>query len=251
MALTQYRVCAKRGEVPKTLVGGAIVHDHVKPYLKLEGVAHGFCNAHHLRELKALIGIEKEPWAKKMFHLLLGALVAVRRAFEQRQTGMTERIARRINIVYDAIVEQGLALHQAQPALERQKGARGRPPRRTGHNLLIRLRDYKADVVRFIADFGVPFTNNLAEQDIRMMKAKLKISGGFPTKDGADIFATLRSVISTARKQGWNLLQTTKENGDQLAANDRSLRPLGGYLFLKKKKPFPAFFSGRAVRSRG
>jgi transposase len=64
----------------------------------------------------------------------------------------------------------------------------------------------------------VPFTNNLAEQDIRMMKVKMKISGGFRTNDGADIFATLRSVISTARKQGWNMLQTMMAHGDPMRA---------------------------------
>jgi hypothetical protein len=68
--LTQYRVCAKRGDMLTTLVGGVIVHDHFKPYLKLAGVAHSFCNAHHLRELKALIEIEREPWATKMLRLL-------------------------------------------------------------------------------------------------------------------------------------------------------------------------------------
>lgn len=61
-------------------------------------------------------------------------------------------------------------------------------------------------MLRFAADFAVPFTNNFAEQDIRMMKVKMKISGGFRTMAGAQTFATLRSVCSTARKQGWNLL---------------------------------------------
>lgn len=145
LALTQYRVCARRGDVPKTLVGGVVVHDHFKPYLKLDGVAHGFCNAHHLRELKALIAIEKEPWAEKMSRLLRGALAAVHHALKQRRASLTERMTRQINLGYDAIVEQGFAFHQAQPALERQQGARGRPPRRIGDNLLIRLRDHKAD----------------------------------------------------------------------------------------------------------
>ena len=82
------------------------------------------------------------------------------------------------------------------------------PPRRVGHNLLERLRVHKADVLRFISDFAVPFTNNQAEQDIRMMKVKMKISGGFRTWAGAETFATLRSVLSTARKQGHNILHT-------------------------------------------
>ena len=80
-------------------------------------------------------------------------------------------------------------------------------PRRPGHNLAARLTDFKAEALRFLADFAVPFTNNQAEQDIRMMKVKMKISGGFRTHTGAEIFATIRSVLSTARKQGWNMLE--------------------------------------------
>ena len=219
--LTQYRVCVRRGDMLLTLVGGVIVHDHFKPYLKITGVEHGFCNAHHLRELIALMEQEQEPWATKMFRLLLRALGAVDRAVARGQTSLAERISLRINRLYDAIVEKGFAFHQRQPALARQAGARGRPPRRTGHNLLIRLRDHKADVLRFIADFAVPFTNNLAERDIRMMKVKMKISGSFRTKDGADVFATLRSVISTARKQGWNILQTLFRPGNERLAHIR------------------------------
>jgi transposase len=101
----------------------------------------------------------------------------------------------------------GFALHEGQAPLLRTPGARGRPPRRTGHNLLLRLRDRKADVLRFTADFDVPFTNNQAERDIRMMKLRMKISGGFRTVVGAEIFAAMRSVISTARKHGANILR--------------------------------------------
>ena len=94
-------------------------------------------------------------------------------------------------------------------------GARGRPPRRTGHNLLLRLRDCKDDVLRFIADFDVPVTNNQAERDLRMMKLRMKISGGFRTLVGAEIFATMRSVISTTRKHGINIIRAlTMPTGD-------------------------------------
>jgi transposase len=207
-ALTHYRVSEKRGALLTSLEGGVIVHDHFKPYFTLTGVGHALCNAHHLRELKALIDIEKEPWATKMSRLLVNAAKAVRRAVEQGQNALAERISRRIVSVYDAIVLRGLAFHEQQPALERRPGARGRSAKRPGHNLLVRLRDFKTEVLRFLFDFAVTFTNNQAEQDIRMMKVKMKISGGFRTQSGAEIFATLRSVLSTARKQGWNLLKT-------------------------------------------
>ena len=108
---------------------------------------------------------------------------------------------------YDAIVADGLAFHEAQPALTKTR-PRGRPPRRVGHNLLLRFRTHKQDVLRFLANPLVPFTNNLAKQDGRMMKLRQKISGGFRSEDGAKDFAVIRSALSTARKQGWNMIAT-------------------------------------------
>ena len=207
-ALTHYRVSERRGAVPDTLRGGVIVHDHFKPYFTLPEVEHALCNAHHLRELKALIDIEKEPWARKMSRLLVRAARRVARAIAEGRTALAAGCARRIVSLYDAIVRRGLAFHDAQPALARRPGARGRAPKRVGHNLLVRLRDYRTEVLRFVFDVAVPFTNNQAEQDIRMMKVKMKVSGGFRTRAGAETFATLRSVLSTARKQGLNILQT-------------------------------------------
>ena len=75
----------RRGAIPDNLEGGVIVHDHFKPYYTLPGVEHALCNAHHLRELKALIEIEKEPWAKRMSRVLLKANKAVHRAEKQAQ----------------------------------------------------------------------------------------------------------------------------------------------------------------------
>jgi transposase len=204
--LTYYRVSEQRGAMLGTLSGGVIVHDHFKPYFTLAEVEHALCNAHHLRELKALIDIEKEPWARKMSRLLVRAAKQVERAMAQGKTALAAGCARRIVSVYDAIVRRGLAFHEAQPPLTRRAGARGRSPKRVGHNLLERLRDHKPAVLRFVFNFAVPFTNNQAEQDIRMMKVKMKISGGFRTQAGARAFATLRSVLSTARKQGMNIL---------------------------------------------
>jgi transposase len=206
--LTAYRAAEKRGSIPTTLRGGIIVHDHFKPYYTLAGLRHGLCNAHHLRELKALIDIEKEPWAAKMSRLLLKASKAVARVKAQGATVLAERIKRRILSLYDAIVMHGWVFHEQLPPLAKPEGARGKRARRPGFNLLFRLRDFKHDVLRFLEDFAVPFTNNQAEQDIRMMKVKMKISGGFRTITGAQTFATLRSILSTARKQGWNILQT-------------------------------------------
>jgi transposase len=216
--LTHYRVTSRRGEIPKFLEGGVIVHDHFRPYYRLNGLAHALCNAHHLRELKALIEIEKEAWAKKMSRLLVKMSRAVAKAVEKGQLVLAERQRRRFEALYDAIIAQGIAFHEAQPPLDRKPGARGRKPQRPGHNLLERLRAYRSDVLRFLFDFAVPFTNNRAEQDIRMMKVRMKISGCFRTNAGAETFATLRSVISTARKRGWNILETLASPPEVLLA---------------------------------
>jgi transposase len=207
-AMTFYRVCELRGAMFAALRGGVIVHDHFKTYFTIEEIEHALCNAHHLRELKALIDNEKEPWAKKLSQLLVRASKLVDRAIAQGRSALAAYCARRIVAVYDAIIRRGLAYHEAQTPLLRRPGARGRSPKRIGHNLLERLRDHKAAVLRFVFDFTVPFTNNQAEQDLRMMKVKMKISGSFRTWSGAETFATLCSVLSTARKQGWNILRT-------------------------------------------
>jgi transposase len=205
-ALTFYRVSEKRGAVPADLEGGVVVHDHFKPYYGLTGVAHAYCNAHHLRELKALIEFDAEPWAKDMRDLLVEANDAVRKARQQGATALAPAALKRFVARYWEAVRAGLAFHRALPPLK--QCATGQTKRRPGHNLLERLKTYKDDVLRFLYDFTVPFTNNLAEQDLRMMKVKMKISGGFRTFDGASRFASLRSVVSTARKRGWSILQT-------------------------------------------
>jgi transposase len=216
--LTFYRVSAKRGSLlPK--VTGIVVHDHWKPYYTMTGVLHALCNAHHLRELKALVEIEKEDWARKMQRLLRRACHATNLARE-RGVPLKPALIALLDRGYSAIVAEGLAFHQAQPALAKAR-RRGRPPRRVGHNLLLRLSTRKQDVMRFLTDPSVPFTNNLAEQDGRMMKLRQKISGGFRSDDGAKDFAIIRSVFATARKQGWNMLRTLTSNPARLIADIR------------------------------
>jgi transposase len=149
-----------------------------------------------------------------MQRLLRRACHATNLAREQDvplKPGLTALIDR----CYDMIVTEGLLFHEARPALAKA-GRRGRQPRRVGHNFLLRLSTRKSDALRFLTDPGVPFTNNLAEQDGRMMKLRQKISGGFRSHDGATDFAVIRSVLSTARKQGWNMLQTLMGDPAQL-----------------------------------
>ena len=216
--LTFYRVSPKRGSLLAHLTG-VVVHDHWKPYYTLKGVLHALCNAHHLRELKALVEIEKEDWARQMQRLLRRACHAVNLAREQG-VPLTPGLIALIDRRYNLVVANGLALHETQPALTKIR-PKGRPRRRVGHNLLLRLSTHKQDVLRFLTDPRVPFTNNLAERDARMMKLRQKISGGFRSEDGAKDFAVIRSVLSTARKQGWDILRTLNDDPTRLIANLR------------------------------
>jgi transposase len=219
--LTFYRVCARRGSLLAN-VTGIVVHDHWLPYYGMPGVLHALCNAHHLRELKALIEIEKEAWARKMHRLLRRTCHAVNLARE-RGSPLKPRLIALIERRYDAFVAEGLAFHVAQSPLrpdDAPQGCRrrGRKARRTGHNLLLRLANRREDVLRFLADPNVPFTNNQAERDVRMMKVKQKISGSFRSLEGALDFAVIRSFISTAKKQGWNVIQAITQDAQILAS---------------------------------
>ena len=160
------------------------------------------CNAHHLRELKAIDEIEQEPWAKSMNKLLLLAC-----NYKHRYPkGIPKNIVARLTQLYEQILQRGLSFHFSQSPLTR-KGNRGRVKRRVGRNLLLRLQNFQSDVLRFLTEPDVPFTNNQAERDLRMMKCKQKISGGFGSFDFAVSFANIRSFLSTAFKQGLNLLE--------------------------------------------
>jgi transposase len=222
--LTFYRVSPRRGSL-LAHVTGIVVHDHWKPYYTLKGVLHALCNAHHLRELKALIEIEKEDWAGKMHGLLRRPCHATNLTRERGvalKPGLIALIERR----YDLILAQGFVFHEAQPTLipvEVKARRRGRLPRRVGHNLLLRLNTRKQDVLRFLTDPLVPLTNNLAERDGRMMKLRQKISGAFRSENGAKEIGVIRSLLSTARKQGWDLLSALTSEPHRLIAELRVL----------------------------
>jgi transposase len=216
LAFTFYRAGEKRGDIPADLHGGVVVHDHFMPYRGMDKVDHAFCNAHILRELQALIEFENEPWAERMRDMLLDANAAVNAAREAGALALPPGVLAAFVARYWAAVRLGLAFHHQLPRLETRSASRGRPKRRAGHNLLERLKTFKTETLRFMTDFDVPFTNNLAEQDLRMMKVKMKISGCFRTLEGARIFVRLRSIVATARKQGANILQTLAASPTQI-----------------------------------
>lgn len=175
---------------------GTLIHDGWKPYRELR-CPHGLCNAHHLRELTYLFEEMSQAWAKRLIDLLVDVCHEVAAAGEPLPP---ERVAH-IRSLYAEILAEGEAANPRAPA----SGARGRTKQSKPTNLLGRLRNYADDVWRFMTDHGVPFTNNLAEQAVRMPKVKQKISGGFRTQNGAEIFCVIRSYLATLHKQGDNL----------------------------------------------
>lgn len=188
--LTFYTVNKKRG-LRHEGFSGTIVHDFWKPYFTIENVNHALCNAHILRELKAVNDIDKEDWAGEMFKLLQDA--------SKYHNPSIEQISK-VEQSYDKIVKQAIFIHERLgPPV---KGSR---KKRVGHNLLLRLQTYKSDILRFLSDPSVPFTNNLAERDLRMVKVKQKVSGCFRTEEGAHTFLQIRAFISSAKKQAKNV----------------------------------------------
>lgn len=171
---------------------GIAVHDGWRAYRSYE-VLHALCNAHHLRELKGIVEFdETQLWATKMAELLVYAKHKVQDARKAKQVGLSVPDYLDILHQYDTLVTEGFSQNPKRPGRKQTKAT----------NLLKRLGEYRLDVLRFVSDFEVPFDNNLAERDIRMIKLQQKISGCFRTTTGAEHFCKIRSYISTARKQG-------------------------------------------------
>ena len=206
---TFYRLGA-RGDVWTAYRGGTAVHDRLASYWKLPaGILHAVCNAHLLRNLEEIV--EREPtadsWAARMQRLLLGARDVAAHWFEETGGPVPEAVREATAAAWDALLEPVLAHYEELPP-----PARGR---RRGHNLALALWHLRDDCLRFMADPAVPFTNNLAERALRMVKLQMKISGGFRTPDGAQRFARVRGLAETARQRGQTLLDLLRLDPDE------------------------------------
>jgi transposase len=200
--LTHYAAASGRGRTAMEEAGvlaryrGTCVHDGWPAYSFYTQCRHALCGAHLLRELTffAELSAETKTWAQPLKDLLLEMKGEAERACAEGATQLdAERLAER-TAGYNKLVAAGL---EAQPPPEVPEQVR-----KQARNLLLRLERRKGEVLRFLTDFSVPWDNNQAERDLRMVKLRQKVSGCFRTEEGARRFCRIRSYLSTARKQG-------------------------------------------------
>jgi len=206
---TYYRMHPRRGMEAIEAIGilpefhGVAMHDGWASYARY-GERHGLCNAHHLRELRFLWEEEKQRWAKSVADELRRWNRLVDRAKARGQDHLAVATLKKIEQRYEKLLLAGMRANPPPQATGERR--RGRKKKSKAQNLLDRMWIHRQHVLRFAHDFRVPFTNNLAERDLRMMKVQQKISGTFRSWAGADAFALIRSYLSTIRKRKMNVI---------------------------------------------
>jgi transposase len=183
---------------------GRAIHDFLAAYMSLGLGQHGLCNGHHLRDLTFVEEVLKQSWASAMMAFLVetkNKVEPLHKEGRQLSAGQLEKLQDR----YFQILQEGYQQNPEPPP--KAKGRRGRPARGKALNLLDRFTEHSEAVMAFALHPGVPFDNNHAERDLRMMKIRQKISGCFRALDLPEVFARLRSVVSTAAKHSVSALR--------------------------------------------
>lgn len=189
------------------LFHGTSVHDGLMSYWSFD-CQHALCNAHHLRELTFVEEELKQAWAGEMKNLLLKMKKWVEEAKAKGASQLDALTILALEADYDHLLEKGW---KANPPADPSPTSEGTQPKKrsrkqsAGRKLLHRLQIHKSYTLAFLHDFAVPFDNNQAERDLRMLKVHQKVSGGLRTPEGIDYLCRIRSYLSTLHKQGVDL----------------------------------------------
>lgn len=230
--LTCYHIDPKRGAVAMDAMAilpgfqGHAVHDHWASYYRYY-CQHVLCNAHHLRELTFAQEQHQQQWAAKLSQCLLDAK---REVDDARAVNAGSLNASRVTYFdrrYSRLLRAGRNELPILPIDKNRK--RGKKKQHKVKNLHDRLVNHKKEVLAFLYDFSLPFDNNLAERDVRMVKVKQKISGCFRSDQGAKTFCRIRSYISTVKKQGHNVFSAlcdTFEGAALIPSEEKKLTPV-------------------------
>ena len=181
---------------------GIVVHDCWKSYWKFSRATHQLCCAHLLRELNGVMENQPEQtWADKFKKLLLKMKAAKNRAVAAGKETLSLATLHIYRKQYDEVIKLA---YSENPEPKPKPGKRGKPKRGKVLSLIDRLSKHKGEVCLFLENLAVPFDNNQAERDIRIIKVKMKVSGCFRSKEGAEEYLSIMSYVGTARKHGVN-----------------------------------------------
>jgi transposase len=218
--LTHYAADARRGKAAMDEIGilpryrGNLVHDGWWSYDYYTACRHSLCGAHLLRELLfcAELSEEQKSWAAPLKELLLEIKSKVEQVRESARESLDSEEPQAYSHRYDELIEQGLKVNEpgashVSPVAQAEVAAHLSNCDKQARNLLLRMQRKKEQVLCFMRDFSVPFDNNQAERDLRMVKLQQKVSGCFRSEEGARHFCRIRGYLSTMRKQGKGVLQ--------------------------------------------